>query len=237
MKREALRPLTKAELERGYVCRGSGTCGNQPKVMTAGGPMCGVHSKKTGKNPKPASQITDRAKRYRATRNSPPGRKLCNFCASKKNIDVDHITGDESDGEPQNLMYLCRSCNALKGVTQARNRIGVRTMQFNPAPKTSFREFQHAAAVLLGIRRGSAADATAQLRATPPAKRAEYAERIERNPGPPDFRAYVQGVVEHQRGAHDKGGKIIHATPPALRSEYARQIASIKRARRGEVPF
>jgi len=188
---------------------------------------------------KPASQITDRAKRYRARRNSPPGRKICNFCASRKNIDVDHITGDESEGDPENLMYLCRSCNARKAVTQARNRIGVRTIQYNPGPKPpSFREFQHYAAVLLGIRPGSAEVATAQIRATPPEKRAEYAARIESNPGPPDFRAYVKAVVEHQRGAHDKAGKVIHATPPAIRSEYAREIAAIKRQRRGsEVPF
>jgi hypothetical protein len=181
--------------------------------------------------------ITDRAKRYRANRIPLPGPRRCTFCASKKNIDVDHISGDESDGEIENLMYLCRRCNARKAITQARNRIGVRTAQFNPQPAPSFREFQHAAAVLLGLRRGDAAHATALIRATPPAKRAEFAARIARNPGPPDFKQYVHGVTMHQRGAHDEGGKIIHATPPELRSEYARQIAGIKARRRGEVPF
>lgn len=184
-----------------------------------------------------SSEITDRAKRYRANRVALPGPKRCTFCGSKKNIDVDHIFGDESDGEIENLMYLCRSCNVRKAITQARNRIGVRTAQFNPEPKTSFREFQHSAAVLLGLRRGSAAQATALIRATSPEKRAEYAARIARNPGPSDFRQYVHGVVTHQRGAHDEGGRIIHATPPELRSEYARQIAGIKARRRGEVPF
>lgn len=186
---------------------------------------------------KPASQITDRAKRYRANRNAPPGPKRCNFCAARKNVDVDHISGDEADGETENLMYLCRRCNARKAVTQARNKIGVRTRQYNPEPKTSFREFQHSAAVLLGLRRGDAGNATAVIRSTPPEKRAEYAERIAANPGPPDFKQYVHGVVTHQRGSHDEGGKIIHATPPALRSEYARQIAAIKTRHRSEVPF
>jgi hypothetical protein len=187
-------------------------------------------------NPKPVDQITDRAKRYRANRNSPPGPRRCNFCGSRKNVDVDHISGDESDGEPENLMFLCRSCNAQKAVTQARNKIGVRTAQFNPQPEPNFREFQHSAAVLLGLRRGNAGHATALIRATPPKKRAEYAERIARNPAP-DFRQYIRAVVIHQRGAHDEGGKIIHSTPPQLRSQYAREIADIKAGRRGEVPF
>jgi hypothetical protein len=81
---------------------------------------------------KPVSQITDRAKRYRAQRNRPAGPKRCGFCASRENIDVDHIEGDEDDGEPENLMYLCRPCNTAKGITQARNRIGRRTAQYNP---------------------------------------------------------------------------------------------------------
>jgi hypothetical protein len=186
---------------------------------------------------KPASQITDRAKRYRANASRPPGPRLCNFCASRKNVDVDHISGNEAEGEAENLMYLCRSCNTRKAVIQARNRIGVRTAQYNPQPKTSFREFQHSAAVLIGLRRGNAGDATALIRSTSPAKRAEYAARIARNPGPPDFRQYIHGVTIHQRGAHDEGGKIIHATPPALRSEYARQIAALKQQRRSDVPF
>ncbi len=120
---------------------------------------------------RPASQITDRAKRYRATRNSPPGRKLCNFCASKKNIDVDHISGNEAEGELENLMYLCRSCNAAKGVTQARNKIGVRTAQFNPQRPATFRQFEHARNVLLGLRSGDVGYETAAIRATPPATR------------------------------------------------------------------
>lgn len=128
---------------------------------------------------KPASQITDRAKRYRANRTKPTGRKRCNFCASRRNIDVDHVTGNESDGRPENLMYLCRSCNTRKGITQARNRIGVRTRQYNPFKLPTFAEFKHSAAVLLGVESGDAAKATAAIHATPPAKREEYADKIE----------------------------------------------------------
>lgn len=184
---------------------------------------------------KPVRSITDRAKRYRAQQNRPRGKKLCNFCGSRKNVDVDHITGNESDGEPDNLIYLCRPCNVRKGIVQARNKIGVRTVQFNPLPRSvSFTEFQNSAAILMGVRKGDAARATAAVRATSPAKRAEFGERMTKNPAP-DFKQYLRAVVIHERGAHDEGGAIIHATPPALRSEYAREIAALKASRRGKM--
>lgn len=49
---------------------------------------------------------------------------------------------------------------------------------------------------------------------------------------------YVQAVLEHRRGAHDAGGKVIHATPKALRREYAAAIWGTRLARsRDSVPF
>jgi hypothetical protein len=187
---------------------------------------------------KPASQITDRAKRYRANRNPPPGPKRCNFCASRQNVDIDHVTGDETDEAPENLMYLCRPCNTRKGITQARNRIGMRTRQYNPEKRHSFTQFVHDARVLLGLTPGDVGEATEAVRATPPEKRAEYAAKIEAANPAPTYAQYVHGVSIHQRGAHDEGGAIIHATPPELRSRYAQQIARTKRQRRGgAVPF
>lgn len=128
---------------------------------------------------KPSSQLTDRAKRYRAQRNAPPGRKICNFCASRQNVDIDHVTGDEDHDDPDNLMYLCRPCNTRKGIVQARNRIGRRTRQFNPVRIPTFAQFKAHAAALLGVGPGDPAEATAAIRATPPEKRAQYAEKIE----------------------------------------------------------
>jgi hypothetical protein len=128
---------------------------------------------------KPASMITDRAKRYRANRNPPPGPRRCTFCARRQNIDIDHVTGDESDDSPANKMYLCRACNTAKGIVQARNRIGTRTRQYNPAKVPTFAEFKHHAAVLLGLAPGDAAKATAAIHATPPGKRAEFSGKIE----------------------------------------------------------
>ena len=130
---------------------------------------------------KPAHAITDRAKRYRANRNPPPGPRRCTFCARRENVDVDHVTGDETDDSPENKMYLCRPCNTAKGIVQARNRIGTRTRQFNPhtIKVPTFAEFKRHAAVLLGVIPGDAAQATAAIRATPPEKRATYSGRIE----------------------------------------------------------
>jgi hypothetical protein len=188
---------------------------------------------------KPSAEITDRAKRYRANQTPPTGPRRCNFCGSRRNVEIDHITGDESDGTPENLMYLCRPCNTKKGIIQARNRIGIRTRQYNPQRTATFAQFRHAALILIGAAPGDPATATAAIRATSPATRREYSERIAaqmRNPTP-TFQQYARAVAIHQRGAHDEGGVIIHATPPAERSRYASQIADIKRQRRGSVPF
>jgi hypothetical protein len=185
---------------------------------------------------KPASQITDRAKRYRAQRNRPAGPKRCTVCSSRRNVDIDHISGDESDGEPENLMWLCRPCNVRKAILQQRNRIGVRTRQYNPQRAPGFKEFRNAGMILTGLAPGNVAEATAVIYQTPPAKRLEYAERNAQNPVP-TFKQYAFATSIHRRGAHDEGGEIIHATPPEIRSRYAKRIAEIKRGRMGSVPF
>ncbi len=176
---------------------------------------------------KPASQITDRAKRYRANRTPPPGPRRCNFCGSRKNVDVDHISGNESDDEPDNLMYLCRPCNAAKAVQQARNRIGIRTRQYNPAPRT-VAGWKRAVRVLLGLEPGDVAQATNYVRRMKPEQRAKFAS----NPAAPTFGQYAHAVSTHRRKSHDASGKVIHATPKALRSRYAQRIAAIKAERR-----
>jgi hypothetical protein len=127
---------------------------------------------------KPANTITDRAKRYRAQRNKPAGPRRCNFCTSRRNVDIDHITGDESEGEPENLIYLCRVCNTRKAINQKRHRIGVRTRQYNPMRPT-FARYRNAALILTGLESGDVAEATAYIRDTPPAKRLEFAEVLE----------------------------------------------------------
>ena len=71
---------------------------------------------------KAAHQITDRAKRYRANAPEccPPLPRKCALCSSRRFVVVDHIDGDESNGSPQNLRWLCRaatrdSARAMRG--------------------------------------------------------------------------------------------------------------------------
>jgi hypothetical protein len=189
---------------------------------------------------RPVEIITDRAKRYRANADPPPGPRICNFCAAERNIDIDHVTGDESDGTPENKIFLCRPCNAAKGFQQKNAKIGTRTRQYNPNAPPTFTQFYQAGLVLIGAEKGSVKRATAIVKATSPSRRADFARQIEKrirkNPAPPSYEQYVHAVTTHSRGSHDEGGKIIHATPPALRREYAQQIASLKASRRGSRP-
>ena len=186
---------------------------------------------------RPVELITDRAKRYRANRNPPEGPRRCGFCWASNPRDIDHIDGDEGNGAPNNLQYLCRSCNTKKGITQARAKVGKRTRQRNPAPVKPLRyaEYLRAVEVLRGDRPGDVSTAAARLQATNSQQRQAYAaRRAERNPAP-TFGQYARAVSIHQRGAHDEGGAIIHETPASLRSQYAREIARRKRA--SQVPF
>jgi hypothetical protein len=51
------------------------------------------------------------------------------------------------------------------------------------------------------------------------------------NPGATNLAQYVQAAVEHTRGAHDAGGRVIHETPKAKRRQFAREIAFRKTGR------
>jgi hypothetical protein len=51
------------------------------------------------------------------------------------------------------------------------------------------------------------------------------------NPGAGNLAQYVQAAVEHTRGSHDEGGRIIHETPKAKRRQFAREIAFRKTGR------
>ena len=76
---------------------------------------------------KPSSQITDRAKRYRANNVMEDWPKVCMFCGSTKDLGVDHLDGFEENGEPENLLWLCRSCNQLKSAVYKKAGMGRRS--------------------------------------------------------------------------------------------------------------
>jgi len=54
------------------------------------------------------------------------------FCGSTSDLQVDHLDGYEEHGEPENLLWLCRSCNQLKSAVFKAAGLGRRTKQYNP---------------------------------------------------------------------------------------------------------
>jgi hypothetical protein len=56
----------------------------------------------------------------------------------------------------------------------------------------------------------------------------EYAEhkhlRLSENPGARTLAQYVSAAVDHERGARDAGGLVIHATPKEKRQTFAKEI-------------
>lgn len=106
------------------------------------------------------------------------GPKRCVICNGKPaRVDVTHLDGDESNGEPKNLAYGCRSCNAKLAYAFKNMGPGVPTRQYNPAKKGVPTYAQY----LWGVThhsRGAHDEGGAIIRATPRSKRIEYAGRI-----------------------------------------------------------
>src|SRR5271168_1212224 len=92
---------------------------------------CGARFKKH------VSQISDRAKRYRAHSPGcrPDGPKVCYKCGSRRFVVPDHIDGDESNGRKSNLRWACKRHNTILGKKMAKAGKGVRTRQYNPNRK------------------------------------------------------------------------------------------------------
>jgi hypothetical protein len=125
-------------------------------------------------NLKPVKDITDRAKRYRA-QNAVKGPKKCVVCGAGGKLDVMHLSGDESDGEPKNLGYGCRRCNAALAAGFKRIGSKVRTRQYNPGTVPSFEQYCWAVS---NHKRESHDEGGSIIHATPKRKRIEYARRI-----------------------------------------------------------
>ena len=96
------------------------------------------------------------------------------------NLDVHHVNGIEDDGEPENLAWACRSCNTVIGIAMKRARIGKRTRQYNPSSSgaTSLGQWLTAVMSIKGMGTMSVPDAVEMIRATPAARRSEFASEI-----------------------------------------------------------
>lgn len=141
-----------------------------------------------------ATNPTDRALRYRANATPPPGPKVCTFCGSRDTIEIGHVDGHEEHGEPENLIWTCRSCNVIAGNTLKKANLGRRTRQFNPTKRggaANVGEWMNAVGAIVphkgakysGANYGIAstmgtAEAVAMIRATPAHKRSEYAGKV-----------------------------------------------------------
>ena len=136
---------------------------------------------------KPAEQITDRAKRYRAHHPdvTPGPPKQCGFCGSRRNVVPHHITGNEADGEKQNLMWACKSCNGAVAHVMRKNGLGKKTRQFNPAKKrgrisgteAQLRAYNFAILVMRGKAEGDVQKAMQTIYSTPASVRSTYTKR------------------------------------------------------------
>lgn len=128
--------------------------------------------------------ITDRAQRYRAQSAIAQTDRRCVYCGTKRGrLDVEHINGDESDSRSRNLAYACRSCNTRKGVVFRNAGFGKRTRQFNPrgqsAGARSLGQWIQAVLTVKGQGGSMSLPAAVDLiRATPPARRSEFAAEI-----------------------------------------------------------
>lgn len=144
-----------------------------------------------------AKQVTDRALRYRANATPPPKPKLCGFCGSNQQIQVGHVNGHEEDGEPENLIWTCRSCNQIHANTLRAVGLGRLTKQYNPKAAGAANILQYSMAVdsiqrrhpktgaLMGwggkSRPIDVDKAVAMIRATPPSDRSRFAREIWRH--------------------------------------------------------
>jgi hypothetical protein len=119
--------------------------------------------------------------RYRANNCPPPGRRVCAFCGSTRNVEIHHLDGHEEHTEQGNLSWACRRCNTQIGIVLKRVGLGRRTRQFNPpsAGATSLGQWVTAVQSMKG--ESDAMDiesAVEMIRATPPARRSQFAQEI-----------------------------------------------------------
>ena len=132
----------------------------------------------------PRKNITDRALRYRANQTPPEGDRICGYCGSESNVEIEHIDGFEENNEPENLMWACRRCNTAKGFAMRNAGLGRRTHQYNPAKKGAQTLAQWVTAVLSAKGQSSemsVGDAVQIIHDTPASRRSYFAHQIWKN--------------------------------------------------------
>jgi hypothetical protein len=172
---------------------------------------------------KPVQNITDRAKRYRANACKKKASR-CETCGATKNLVIGHRDGNESNGAPYNLGTFCKSCNGKDAVADKKAGRGVRTRQYNPPDDWRAEDAERKA-------RGETHDRYGNRYITPSEAKDFFGEqslarerKLVENPGAVNLAQYVQAVMDHVRGSHDAGGKVLHETPKTVRRQFAKEI-------------
>ncbi len=190
--------------------------------------------------------VTDRAKRYRANQEGsrPEEPRICNYCGSESNVEVDHVDGVEGHGWPANLIWACRSCNTTKGANFRRLGVGVLTDQYNPAPRdgaSSYSEWAAAVDALRGFGETSKAAvvrAVRKVQKTSFALRRQFARRMAKNPAGlltlAEYLSSVNTLDNFRQGgpfqALDQAAATVANTP---RSRFDRLAGEARRANPG----
>jgi hypothetical protein len=95
---------------------------------------------------------------------------------------VGHISGDERDTSPENLIWNCRACNTRLEVVFKKAGIGRRTRQFNPPESEGARSLGQWLTAVMSMKGESDAmtvpAAVEMIRATPPEQRSQFAGEI-----------------------------------------------------------
>jgi hypothetical protein len=186
---------------------------------------------------KPVAEISDRAKRYRANTPEcrPRGSRRCHWCKTRTapQFVPDHVDGDESNTSGRNLVWACKSCNTKRGKAMAKAGKGVRTRQYNPNKIAGHEGWKKLMADKLaqqydslrrsGMSRDAAIAETLRHTTAGPGSIALF-RKIAKNPGATNLAQYVMAAMDHSRGVHDEGGRVIHETPKAKRREFAKEI-------------
>lgn len=106
----------------------------------------------------------------------------CGADWNTKGIEVAHIDGDETNTNPANLAWTCRSCNQKVAAAMKAAGVGRRTKQFNPGRKrkgiSDWREFAQAVAITKGEAIGDVGRAVQLIHDTPASRRSEFQKDI-----------------------------------------------------------
>ena len=96
-------------------------------------------------------------------------------------MEVGHVNGHEEDTSAHNLIWTCRACNVICGISLKRARLGRPTRQYNPAATGAKSLGQWLTAVTSMKGESDAmtvADAVAMIRATPPDMQRQFPSQI-----------------------------------------------------------